>query len=199
MPSLTETLRWLTLIAWMVWFVGYWDGGRRVFEDIQRFFHNTENHRDMWLMLVIVFLSLIIVATGFLVTTGEPMISPVFNHSAITTLGIALTLLGMTSTVFCRRYLGRFWTANTSVQPDHQVVEGGPYGYVRHPIYTGAVIMYAGTALVFPTWWNVIAILLVILAYIHKTHEEDLFLGQNLTGYTDYQRRVPYRLFPRIW
>ncbi|MGD9092303.1 MAG: hypothetical protein PVF74_05620, partial [Anaerolineales bacterium] len=74
MLSLTETFRWLTLIAWMVWFVGYWNGGRLVIGGICRSIQNSENQLDSWLMLAIVFLSLIIVATGFLVTTGLPMV-----------------------------------------------------------------------------------------------------------------------------
>jgi protein-S-isoprenylcysteine O-methyltransferase Ste14 len=122
----------------------------------------------------------------------------IFN-AAIAVLGTILTLLGMGGAVFCRRYLGRFWTAETTVQPNHLIVEGGPYSYVRHPIYTGAILMYIGTALVFPTWWNIIATLLIILAYILKTLDEDLYLEGNLTGYTDYQRRVPYRLIPKVW
>jgi protein-S-isoprenylcysteine O-methyltransferase Ste14 len=59
--------------------------------------------------------------------------------------------------------------------------------------------MYIGTTLVFPTWWNILATLLIILAYILKTLDEDQYLEDNLTGYTDYQRRVPYHLVPRVW
>jgi protein-S-isoprenylcysteine O-methyltransferase Ste14 len=199
MLSLTETFRWLTLIAWMVWFVGYWNGGRLVIGGICRSIQNSENQLDSWLMLAIVFLSLIIVATGFLVTTGLPMVRLGIFIAPITILGTCLTLLGMGSAVFCRRYLGRFWTAETAVQPNHLVVDGGPYSYVRHPIYTGAILMYIGTTLVFPTWWNILATLLIILAYILKTLDEDQYLEDNLTGYTDYQRRVPYHLVPRVW
>ena len=150
-------------------------------------------------MLVIVFLSLIIIATGFLVTASLPLAPSGFNNVAITSLGTTLTLLGMGGTVYCRRYLDRFWAADTSVESEHPVVEGGPYSHVRHPISTWAIVMYAGTVLVFPTWWNFIATLLVVLIYVLKTIDEEHFLENNLTGYAHYQRRVPYRLLPKIW
>jgi protein-S-isoprenylcysteine O-methyltransferase Ste14 len=53
--------------------------------------------------------------------------------------------------------------------------------------------------LVFPTWWNIVATLLVLLAYIYKTSEEELFLAENLPGFRDYQKTIPYRIIPGVW
>lgn len=199
MPSLIETIRWFTLIAWMIWFVGYWNGGGRVFWDVRLAYQKPESPRDIWMMLAVVFLSLIIVATGFLVTTGLPLAISGLNKPVITSLGVILTLLGMGGMVYCRRYLDLFLSTDTSSDSGFPLAEHAPYSYVRHPISTGAITMYTGTTLVFPTWWNFTAVLLIIILHMLKTLDEDHFLEQNLPGYADYQQRVPYRLVPRIW
>ena len=113
--------------------------------------------------------------------------------------GITLTLFFMGATLYNRRYLGRFWLSVNSLEPSHQVVDMGPYSLVRHPIYTTTLVMYIGTVLVFPTWWNMVTVVLVTLAYAFRIRGEDHFLVENLPGYRDYQERVPYCLIPRLW
>jgi len=105
----------------------------------------------------------------------------------------------MSGTFYCRHYLGRFWTAEAALQALHQVVDSGPYGVVRHPIYTAAWVMYLGTGLVFAIWWNWLACGLVMVAYILKARYEDVFLAANLPGYPAYQQRVRYQLIPGVW
>ena len=105
----------------------------------------------------------------------------------------------MIGTFYCRNYLGRFWTAETALQANHQIVDSGPYRAVRHPIYTCACVMYLGTALVFAAWWNGLIAGLVMLGYALKAKLEDDFLVCNLPGYQDYSQRVRYRLMLGIW
>jgi protein-S-isoprenylcysteine O-methyltransferase Ste14 len=105
----------------------------------------------------------------------------------------------MVGTFSCRHYLGKFWAADATLQANHQVVDTGPYRLVRHPIYTMALMMYLGTTLVFPVWWNGLAFVGLLVMHLLKTWSEDRFLRAELTGYAEYQTRVRFRLIPGVW
>jgi protein-S-isoprenylcysteine O-methyltransferase Ste14 len=98
-----------------------------------------------------------------------------------------------------RRTLEKYWTAETTLQDAHQVVDQGPYGRIRHPIYISAMMMYLGWLMVFPIWLNGVGAVLVIAAYTLKTKDEDEYLQEHLSGYQEYSKEVLYRLIPRIW
>jgi protein-S-isoprenylcysteine O-methyltransferase Ste14 len=99
----------------------------------------------------------------------------------------------------CRTVLGSFWTAETALTNQHQVVDEGPYGVVRHPIYSFAILMYAGVGLTFFSWWNCLLAGLVVLGYFLKSNVEDQFLKENLPGYGEYSQRVKQRIIPGVW
>ena len=62
-------------------------------------------------------------------------------------VGAALTLLGMLFMVWARIYLGRNWSGVAAIKADHELVTGGPYRWVRHPIYSGLALALVGTAI----------------------------------------------------
>lgn len=62
-------------------------------------------------------------------------------------VGAALTLLGMLFMVWARIYLGHNWSGVAAVKADHELVTGGPYRWVRHPIYSGLALALVGTAI----------------------------------------------------
>jgi len=200
MSTLILILRWFTLATWLFWLVMYWEGGRRVVSDIQKSAMAGNSRLDMVLLIGITLLLSVLVLTGLAVSLGWVTVQSWARNGPVTLLGTLLTLLGMLGTFYCRSYLGRFWTAETTLQPGHQVVDSGPYGVVRHPIYTTALMMYLGTVLVFATWWNWLVYGLLVVAYVLKTRSEEVFLAANLApDYWEYQRRVRYRLIPGVW
>jgi len=192
-------LRWLTLGLWLSWLVVYWEGGRRIVGDIRQSVRAANSYLDTGLMIAIALLSLALFMTGLLISLRWLVVHPWVQNGWVALLGTFLTLVGMSGTFYCRHYLGRFWTAEAALQASHQVVDSGPYGVVRHPIYTAALVMYLGTGLVFATWWNWLACGLVMVAYILKARYEDMFLAANLPGYPAYQQRVRYQLIPGVW
>jgi protein-S-isoprenylcysteine O-methyltransferase Ste14 len=117
----------------------------------------------------------------------------------LTALGCFLTILGIVGTFYCRHQLGRFSTAETTLKKEHQVMDQGIYGIVRHPLYSFAIILYLGLGLVFATWWNLLCAAGVALAYLLKAKNDEIFLEQNLASYAAYKKRVRYRLIPGIW
>jgi len=81
----------------------------------------------------------------------------------------------------------------------HAVVTSGPYHYVRHPMYTGIVVLGPGMALGLGSLWALIPALLFSLAFVLRTASEDRLLQRDLPGYADYAQQVCYRLVPGIW
>ena len=81
----------------------------------------------------------------------------------------------------------------------HQVVSTGPYAYVRHPMYAGAVPLIVGTPLLLGSWWGLIwgAAMIALLGF-RAVLEEDA-LKAELDGYDAYAARVRYRLVPGVW
>jgi protein-S-isoprenylcysteine O-methyltransferase Ste14 len=81
----------------------------------------------------------------------------------------------------------------------HKVVTTGPYAYVRHPMYAGALLFILGAPLLLGSWWGLLAgVLIVILIGVRAVLEERM-LKTELEGYADYAERVRYRLVPRVW
>jgi protein-S-isoprenylcysteine O-methyltransferase Ste14 len=95
----------------------------------------------------------------------------------------------------------RFFSGMARIQTerDHRVVSSGPYRWIRHPGYAGALLAYLATPVVLASWWAYAPTLLLAAVVIVRTRLEDAMLREELAGYSDYARRVRYRLAPGIW
>ncbi|MDX8440692.1 methyltransferase family protein [Mesorhizobium australafricanum] len=80
-----------------------------------------------------------------------------------------------------------------------KVITTGPYGYVRHPMYAGAIFFFAGTALLLGSWWGLASVLVFIVLLGIRTFIEEKTLRTGLQGYDDYAARVRYKLIPMVW
>jgi protein-S-isoprenylcysteine O-methyltransferase Ste14 len=81
----------------------------------------------------------------------------------------------------------------------HTVATGGPYHYVRHPAYVGAILYELAVPVLLASWWALIASGFSAILLILRTALEDRTLQAELTGYVDYARQVRHRLLPGIW
>ena len=81
----------------------------------------------------------------------------------------------------------------------HTVVTGGPYRYVRHPAYVGAMVYELAVPILLASWWAFIISVLSTTLLILRTVLEDRLLMTELNGYVDYARQVRFRLFPGLW
>jgi protein-S-isoprenylcysteine O-methyltransferase Ste14 len=79
------------------------------------------------------------------------------------------------------------------------VISTGPYAVVRHPMYAGALPLLIGMPLALGSWWGLGALMLFMPALIWRLLDEERFLHKNLPGYTEYTRKVRYRLVPCVW
>jgi protein-S-isoprenylcysteine O-methyltransferase Ste14 len=79
------------------------------------------------------------------------------------------------------------------------VITTGPYAFVRHPLYFGALFYVAASSLVLGSWWGLATVPLVGLGFAIRIPVEEKALREGLQGYDDYARRVRWRLVPFIW
>lgn len=85
------------------------------------------------------------------------------------------------------------------VQEDQQVISTGPYKYVRHPLYFGNSILVIGVSISLGSLFALIPALLFIALMIIRIIFEEKTLESELQGYTDYKKKVRFRLVPYIW
>ena len=85
------------------------------------------------------------------------------------------------------------------VEEEQPVVSTGPYAYVRHPMYSGALLLLAAMPLGLGSWWSVLLVLPFLPVLVWRILDEETFLRRNLPGYAEYMQRVRYRLVPRVW
>ena len=81
----------------------------------------------------------------------------------------------------------------------HRVATTGPYAYVRHPMYAGALLFIAGAPLLLGSWWGLAAGAGLVLVIAMRAVLEERTLMAELAGYADYAARVRYRLVPHLW
>lgn len=80
-----------------------------------------------------------------------------------------------------------------------KLISTGVYGFVRHPLYLGAIIFFLGGPLVMGSMYGLIIGVLLSLSMILRTIGEEKMLVEELEGYVEYKKKVKYRLIPHIW
>ena len=106
-------------------------------------------------------------------------------------IGAAVLFAGLLFTVWARVHLGRNWSATVTVKEDHELVTDGPYRWVRHPIYTGLLLGFVGSAIARAEWRGVVAVALAFFALWRKLRLEERWMREQFgQAYADYARRV---------
>ena len=108
-------------------------------------------------------------------------------------LGYALVVWATASNAFFSQ------TVRIQGERGHNVARGGPYRFVRHPAYIGAILFELAVCFVLSSWWGMIPSALNVLLLTLRTALEDRTLQAELPGYADFARDVRYRLLPGIW
>jgi protein-S-isoprenylcysteine O-methyltransferase Ste14 len=105
-------------------------------------------------------------------------------------IGAVLVLLGVALAVFARVYLGRNWGMPMSRKEEPELVTGGPYAFVRHPIYSGIILAMLGSAIGESIIWVLPLVLFVPYFLYSARREEELMREQFPAQYPDYMRRT---------
>jgi protein-S-isoprenylcysteine O-methyltransferase Ste14 len=110
-------------------------------------------------------------------------------------VGLAVCLLGLAFAAWAARTLGAALTPEPEPLPDVSLVVSGPYGIVRHPIYTGVVLALTGWTLAWSNWTlALVAGVLIACFFEAKARVEERWLRSRFPGYAEYARRVRRRV-----
>jgi protein-S-isoprenylcysteine O-methyltransferase Ste14 len=95
----------------------------------------------------------------------------------------------------------RFFSSVVRIQTERnqQVCQDGPYRFIRHPGYLAGILFTIATPFILGSLWTLVPAVVTVLAIIVRTYLEDMMLRKELSGYTEYVKKVRYRLIPGLW
>jgi len=106
-------------------------------------------------------------------------------------IGAAITAGGLLFSVWARRHLGANWSQAVTLKQGHELITSGPYALVRHPIYTGLLLGFLGSAVARGEWRGLLAVALVFAVLWHKLRLEEKWMrAQFGEPYEAYSRHV---------
>jgi protein-S-isoprenylcysteine O-methyltransferase Ste14 len=123
-----------------------------------------------------------------------PLLGQRFIPAADWTHAVAAIVMaaGLLFSVWARRHLGTNWSASVTIKQDHELVTSGPYRIVRHPIYTGLLIAFAGLAISIGEWRGVLALALAGYSFWRKLRLEERWMMERFgAAYQAYSHRTP--------
>jgi protein-S-isoprenylcysteine O-methyltransferase len=137
---------------------------------------------------------------AFLISYVLPQANIMWNRSAVFFIGIGLMLAGLAFRWYAVAVLGRSFTFDVAVRAGQTVVESGPYRYIRHPSYTGALITIVGLGVALGNWASLFALLVCMgIAYAYRISVEEAALVAALgEPYKQYMLRTR-RLIPFVF
>jgi protein-S-isoprenylcysteine O-methyltransferase Ste14 len=143
-----------------------------------------------------------IASVSFLSTLIVPALDHRFHWShvsiAVVVFGNALIVLGF-AIIFVVFRANTFTSGVIEVTDGQRVIETGPYAIVRHPMYSGALVMFVGVPLALGSIVGLTTFVPFAAAIVWRLLDEERFLSRSLPGYTAYCEKTRRRLVPRIW
>ena len=121
------------------------------------------------------------------------------ENTATGIIGIVVCAGGLLFAVWSREILGKSWSAAVTLQKDHKLIQRGPYGFVRHPMYAGLLLGLLGSSITTGVLWGFLVTSILILGIIGKLNgEEKLLTKQFPKEYPEYTKRAK-ALIPFIY
>jgi protein-S-isoprenylcysteine O-methyltransferase Ste14 len=185
------TIFWITCILWIV---------PEIIISTRRAPGISSKSGDRGSLLVVMLLLWIGIAADFALSFQLPQAAIRSGRVPVFFVGIGLMFAGMALRLYSVSLLGRYFTFEVAVHSDQRVIEAGPYRYIRHPSYAGALITMVGLGLALGNWAGLIALLgCMIVGYSYRIPIEESALVAALgEPYEKYIRRT-YRLIPYIF
>ena len=115
----------------------------------------------------------------------------VIGGDIVVALGFFITFLVVKENTFA--------SATIEITKDQSVISTGPYAIVRHPMYSGGLLIVLGTPLALGSLWGFLTFIPTSIWIVWRLLDEEKFLAKNLAGYDEYRAKIRYRLVPHVW
>jgi protein-S-isoprenylcysteine O-methyltransferase Ste14 len=133
-----------------------------------------------------------ILLPGLSFTTSEPW------GLWIQILGMIVIIASLALHLWSRFHLQHYYAERVEVQPEHKVIDTGPYALMRHPVITSFFGIATSLFLINPSPFTLAALIYTLWDFSRAARQEEELLSQTLPGYAEYVRRTP-RYLPRLW
>jgi protein-S-isoprenylcysteine O-methyltransferase Ste14 len=134
----------------------------------------------------------------------QPILLPILSFRTtapwglvIQMMGVFIVLIALALHIWSRVHLQHFYAERVEVQPEHRVIDTGPYQLMRHPVITSFFGIATGLFLINPSILTLATLLYTIWDFSRAAQKEEELLTKTLPGYADYARRTP-RFLPRL-
>src|SRR5262247_2062088 len=214
-PGVFGTILFVALIFWPAGTFDYWQGwlflgifaastvGFTVYLAIydrpllERRLKAGPQHEREWSQKIIVSLIVLI----FFASIVLPVLDYRYARSPVapwvSILGDVVILLSFLFIFWVTR-VNSFAASNIRVEKDQRVIDTGPYAYVRHPMYAGAIWLFVGMPLALGSWWSLGLVVVFMPVLLWRLLDEEKILQRDLPGYAEYMRRVRFHLVPLV-
>jgi protein-S-isoprenylcysteine O-methyltransferase len=135
----------------------------------------------------------------------QPIFLPILGFHTSQTWGLLIQLAGLLIIltalalhVWSRVHLQHYYAERVEVQPEHKVIDTGPYALMKHPVITSFFGIAGGLFLINPALTTLAALIYTVWDFTRAAQQEEDLLSKTLPGYADYARQTP-RFLPRLW
>jgi protein-S-isoprenylcysteine O-methyltransferase Ste14 len=135
----------------------------------------------------------------------QPVLIPIISFRTtqswgffVQLFGVIIILVALALHIWSRVHLQHYYAERVEVQPEHTVLDTGPYALMKHPVITSFFGIASGLFLINPALTTLATLIYTIWDFTRAAQQEEDLLSKTLPGYTDYARRTP-RFLPRLW
>jgi protein-S-isoprenylcysteine O-methyltransferase Ste14 len=193
MPELQTQAIWFIYIAWVAWAATWMAMSRGAKAVVRR-----ESRISRALHIAPMVLAAVLLGAGDY--AGHLLAGPLLRRAGwMVVAGAVLVAAGLGFAVWARLVIGTNWSGTVTVKRAHVLIRTGPYALARHPIYTGLLTAFLGTAIAMDAWRGVLALALATLAFLRKMRTEEAFMVETFGyAYVAYRARTA-ALVPFLW
>jgi protein-S-isoprenylcysteine O-methyltransferase Ste14 len=147
----------------------------------------------------------IILTLFILLLTALVVVSVLDHRYAVSNVPVVFTIIAYLMVLFGIYIIYRvskensFASATVEVDQGQSVISSGPYAIVRHPMYSGALSVFMFTPMALGSLIGIIPAGIIMIILMMRAVDEEVFLKEHLSGYSEYCKRTIYRLLPYIW
>ncbi len=189
-PTFQKWPLWISAAEWL-FFVGYWSRAAKNSAPAKK--SESKQSRAIHELLLNIALILLFISIPGLRTRFVPA------SAKFASIGLLIQAASILFAIWARRHLGKHWSGEITIKVDHQLIRGGPYRLIRHPIYTGWLGSFAGSAIASGEVHALVGLAIAIFAYWRKIRMEEANLAEAFgPAYSDYRRHT-WALLPFLF